>query len=168
MDLRDALTPSQKETGRCEKRGCESLPTAARARSILEVIPLKGQSAGERLYIIAFQDRARVVAGTGKKRLEKQAKIGRVHGRWRAPSRKWTSPRAVAYADRRARNHARGIQIGELRNLSANEELQSTDEELETTKEELQSSNEELSTLNEELQNSNAESTRPTTTSSIS
>lgn len=163
VDLRDALTRAKKEKRSVRKEGLRIASNGGTRAIDMEVIPLPGQSAGERLYIIAFQDSVRplspLTAGTGP--LTKQAEKSRVS-------------RELAHTKHeveRLRDQLRTLMdehettLEEFKSanaeiLSANEELQSTNEELETTKEELQSSNEELSTLNEELQNSNAELTQ--------
>ena len=100
VDLRDALTRARKENRPVRKEGLRIASNGGTRTIDLEVIPLKGQSAGERLYIIAFQDAVRLVSATGKKRLEKQAEIGKSFtGNGACPARSGTSPRAVAYAD---------------------------------------------------------------------
>jgi two-component system, chemotaxis family, CheB/CheR fusion protein len=162
VDLRDALTRARKENRPVRKEGLRFASDGATRSIDLEVIPIRGQSAGERLYIIAFQDALRPAPSTtaGGLRLEKQSEKGR-------------ASRELARAKHEVEHLREQLQtlidehettLEEFKSanaeiLSANEELQSTNEELETTKEELQSSNEELSTLNEELQNSNSELT---------
>jgi two-component system CheB/CheR fusion protein len=163
VDLRDAISRAKKENRPVRKEGLRIAHDGGTREIDLEVIPLRGQSAGERLYIIAFQDAAGTATSTaaGGRRLAKNADRG-------------TPSRELARANhelQRVREQLRTLidehetTLEEFKSanaeiLSANEELQSSNEELETTKEELQSSNEELSTLNEELQNSNAELTQ--------
>ncbi len=161
VDIRDALTRARKENRAVRKEGLRIASNGGTRTIDLEVIPLKGQSAGERLYIIAFQDATRLVTGTGKKRLEKQAEKGRVSREMARAQQEVEHLREQLHT--LIDEHETTLEEFKSANaelLSANEELQSTNEELETTKEELQSSNEELSTLNEELQNSNAELTQ--------
>ena len=160
VDLRDALTRARKENKSVRKQGLRIASDGGTRTIDLEVIPARGQSAGDRLYIIAFQEAVRPApsSAAGKLGVEKQAEKGR-------------SSRELARAQHEVERlreqlhmlideHETTLEEFKSANaeiLSANEELQSTNEELETTKEELQSSNEELSTINEELQNSNAE-----------
>jgi two-component system CheB/CheR fusion protein len=162
VDLRDALTRARKENRAVRKEGLR-ISSNGGTRSInMEVIPLRGPSAGERLYIIAFQDAVRpAISAAGARRLEKQSEKGRVSGELARTSHEVERLREQLHT--LIDEHETTLEEFKSANaeiLSANEELQSTNEELETTKEELQSSNEELSTLNEELQNSNAELTQ--------
>jgi two-component system CheB/CheR fusion protein len=162
VDLRDALTRAKKEKGPVRKEGLRITSNGGTREIDLEVIPLRGQSAGDRLYIIAFQDAVRSIspAAAGSRGLERQSEKGR------ASRELARSKHEMDHLREQLRTlideHETTLEEFKSANaeiLSANEELQSTNEELETTKEELQSSNEELSTLNEELQNSNAELT---------
>jgi two-component system CheB/CheR fusion protein len=162
VDLRDALSRAKKENRPVRKEGLRISSNGGTRDVDLEVIPLRGQSAAERLYIIAFQEAVRPVSSTaaGARRLEKRTEKGRAS---RELAR--TNQEVARLRDQLRTlidEHETTLEEFKSANaeiLSANEELQSTNEELETTKEELQSSNEELSTLNEELQNSNAELT---------
>lgn len=163
VDLRDALTRAKKENRPVRKEGLRIASNGGTRKIDLEVIPLRGQSAAERLYIFAFQDSVRPVSSmaAASRRLEKQAEKGR------ASQELARANLEVAYLREQLHTliaeHETTLEEFKSANaeiLSANEELQSTNEELETTKEELQSSNEELSTLNEELRNSNAELTQ--------
>jgi two-component system CheB/CheR fusion protein len=162
VDLRDALTRAKKENRPVRKEGLHITSNGGTRDIDLEVIPIRGQSAADRLYIIAFQDALRPVSSTAAvaRRSEKRTEKGRASRelarvnqelqRLREQLRTLIDEHETTLEEFKSAN-------AEI--LSANEELQSTNEELETTKEELQSSNEELSTLNEELQNSNAELT---------
>jgi len=163
VDLRDALTRARKENKAVRKEGLR-ISSNGGPRSIdMEIIPLRGPSAGERLYIIAFQDSVRPVlaTATGARRIEKHTEKGRVSEELARTKHEVERLREQLHT--LIDEHETTLEEFKSANaeiLSANEELQSTNEELETTKEELQSSNEELSTLNEELQNSNAELTQ--------
>ncbi len=163
VDLRDALTRAKKENRPVRKEGLRIMSNGGTRDVDLEVIPLRGQSAAERLYIIAFQDAVRPVSSTaaGARRLEKQTEKGRVSRELARTNQEVAHLREQLHT--LIDEHETTLEEFKSANaeiLSANEELQSTNEELETTKEELQCSNEELSTLNEELQNSNAELTQ--------
>jgi len=163
VDLRDLLTRARKENRAVRKEGLRIASNGGTRAVDLEVIPLRGQSAGERLYIIAFQDAIRPASATaaGRRRLEKKAEKGRASQEWARSQQEVQHLREQLHT--LIDEHETTLEEFKSANaeiLSANEELQSSNEELETTKEELQSSNEELSTLNEELQNSNAELTQ--------
>jgi len=162
VDLRDALTRAKKENRPVRKEGLRITANGGTRAIDLEVIPLRGQSAAERFYIIAFQDAVRPISSTaaGSRRLEKQTEKGRVSHELARANHEMERLREQLHT--LIDEHETTLEEFKSANaeiLSANEELQSTNEELETTKEELQSSNEELSTINEELQNSNAELT---------
>jgi two-component system, chemotaxis family, CheB/CheR fusion protein len=162
VDLRDALTRAKKENRSVRKEGLRFASDGGTRAIDLEVIPIRGQSASERLYIIAFQDALRPAPSTaaGGRQLEKQSEKGRASQELARAKHEVERLREQLHT--LIDEHETTLEEFKSANaeiLSANEELQSTNEELETTKEELQSGNEELSTLNEELQNSNAELT---------
>ena len=163
VDIRDALARARKENRSVRKEGLRIAVDGGTRTIDLEVIPIRGQSLADRLYIIAFQDSVRPVVSTaaGKRRLEKQAEKGSDSRELARSHREVESLREQLHT--LIDEHETTLEEFKSANaelLSANEELQSSNEELETTKEELQSSNEELSTLNEELQNSNEELTQ--------
>jgi two-component system CheB/CheR fusion protein len=163
VDLRDALTRAKKENRPVRKEGLRIASDGGTRNIDLEVIPIRGHTAGERLYIIAFQDAVLPVMSTaaGRRRLEKQSEKGRASRELMRANHEVEHLREQLHT--LIDEHETTLEEFKSANaeiLSANEELQSSNEELETTKEELQSSNEELSTLNEELQNSNAELTQ--------
>jgi two-component system CheB/CheR fusion protein len=126
----------------------------------LEVLPLRGPSAQERLYVVVFEERA------PKPVVQKGRNKGGRNGK--AVSATAREAELLKRGEEQLRQQLRSLicehetTVEEFKAaheevLSANEELQSTNEELETSKEELQSTNEELTTLNEEMQNRNAE-----------
>jgi two-component system CheB/CheR fusion protein len=163
VDLRDMLTRAKKENKPVRKEGLRIASDGGTRNIDLEVIPIRGHTAGERLYIIAFQDAVLPVMSTaaGRRRLEKQSEKGRASRELMRANHEVEHLREQLHT--LIDEHETTLEEFKSANaeiLSANEELQSSNEELETTKEELQSSNEELSTLNEELQNSNAELTQ--------
>jgi len=163
VDLRDALTRARKENRAVRKEGLRILSNGGTRTIDMEVIPLRGPSAGERLFIIAFQDAVRPALSTapGARRLAKRAEKGKFSQELARTNQEVDRLREQLHI--LIDEHETTLEEFKSANaelLSANEELQSTNEELETTKEELQSSNEELSTLNEELQNSNTELTQ--------
>ena len=162
VDLHDTLSRAKKENRPVRKEGLRITADGGPRDIDLEVIPLRGQFAAERLYVIAFQDAVRPISSTavGSRWPEKQTEKGRASHELARANREVGRLREQLHS--LMDEHETTLEEFKSANaeiLSANEELQSTNEELETTKEELQSSNEELSTLNEELQNSNAELT---------
>lgn len=162
VDLRDVLSRAKKEKRPVRKAGVRIKFNGGTRDIDLEVIPVRGPSAGERLYVIAFQESARPgpsPAGGGRKR-DKRSEKARSSVELERANQENRRLRDQLYT--LIEEHETTLEEFKSANaeiLSANEELQSTNEELETTKEELQSSNEELSTLNEELQSRNAELT---------
>jgi two-component system CheB/CheR fusion protein len=162
-DLRDVLSRARKENRAVRKAALQLTANASLRYVELEVFPIRGQSAGDRLYIITFQDVAGQprAAKAGVGRPEKTAGKGIVSRELERAHRE--QDRLREQLNTLIDEHETTLEEFKSANaeiLSANEELQSSNEELETAKEELQSSNEELSTLNEELQNSNAELTQ--------
>jgi two-component system, chemotaxis family, CheB/CheR fusion protein len=159
VDLRAALSIAKKTKAAVRREGVQ-FQSEGKAREVdLEVLPLHGQAAQERYYVVVFQDKIQPPARP----------LGKASGK----AKKADLPTARENEHlKREMAQLRG-QLGSLIEdhestleefksvneevLSANEELQSTNEEMETAKEELQSTNEELTTLNEEMQNRNAE-----------
>lgn len=163
VDLQDALARAKKGNKPVRRVGLRIASKAGIEKFNLEVIPVRGYSAGERFYIVAFEDDAgqSPTSRAALRRDENQTQgskasreLERVHQeveRLRGQLRALIDDHETTLEEFKSAN-------AEI--LSANEELQSSNEELETTKEELQSSNEELSTLNDELQTSNSELTQ--------
>jgi two-component system CheB/CheR fusion protein len=79
VDIRDAVTRARKESRVARKEGLRIASEGGTRTIDLEVIPIKGQSAGDRLFIIAFQDAARpaLSAAAGRRGAEKLAEKGR-------------------------------------------------------------------------------------------
>ena len=79
LDIRDALIRAKKENRPVRKEGLRITSNSGIRDFDLEVIPLRGQSAGDRLYIIAFQDALGPAPSTaaGRRRLQKQTEKGR-------------------------------------------------------------------------------------------
>jgi two-component system CheB/CheR fusion protein len=76
VDIRDALTRAKKENKAVRKEGLRISSDGGTRTVDIEVIPLRGQTAGERLYIIAFQNALRPAFSTaaGRRREKQMAK----------------------------------------------------------------------------------------------
>ena len=125
----------------------------------LHVMPVKLPHAGERCYLVLFEELARRVTPPAAARIEKAPPSDDAelhHLRQELSSTREYLQSLIEQQD--AANEELKSANEEI--LSSNEELQSTNEELETAKEELQSVNEELTTTNEQLQFRNAEQAR--------
>jgi two-component system CheB/CheR fusion protein len=160
VDLRSALDTVKKTNSAVRKEGLQIRSEGGTRLVNIEVLPLRGPSAQERLYVVVFQE------PIGEPVVSK----GRNKG---SKARKTAGPTVreaefLKRGEEQLRQQLRSLicehettleefKAAHEEVLSANEELQSTNEELETSKEELQSTNEELTTLNEEMQNRNAE-----------
>ena len=121
----------------------------------LHVLPVKLPQAGERCYLVLFEDSApRALPAATPAAAPLPADPSEVqHLRSELNSTREYLQSLLEQQD--AANEELKSANEEI--LSSNEELQSTNEELETAKEELQSINEELTTVNEQLQLRNAE-----------
>ena len=122
----------------------------------LHVMPVKLPLAGERCYLVLFEEKVRRFApGTPAPTdlAPADSAADAHHLRQELASTREYLQSLVEQQD--AANEELKSANEEI--LSSNEELQSTNEELETAKEELQSINEELTTVNEQLQHRNAE-----------
>ncbi|MGC2819126.1 MAG: chemotaxis protein CheB [Candidatus Sulfotelmatobacter sp.] len=159
VDLRAALSQAKKNNQMVRKEAVHFQSEGKVLEVDLEVLPLRGQGAQERYYVVVFQEPA---AGRAKSGAETGG------GKTRKPDTETAESQNLRREIAQLRgqlsslieDHETTLEEFKSMNeevLSANEELQSTNEELETAKEELQSTNEELMTLNEEMQNRNAE-----------
>ncbi len=165
LELRGAVNKARK-TGSSVKREAIRVRQNGDFRLVnIEVRPLPARSAGDRYFLILFED----VVSPARHSAEGQAEP--------APAGrqvKGDRDRELAEVKNdltRTRDYLQAIiQEHETTNeelkaaseeaQSSMEELHSTNEELETAKEELQSTNEELVTLNEQLQKRNTELAR--------
>ena len=160
VDLRAALTTAKKTNATVRKEGVQIQSEEGTREVNLEVVPLRGPSAQERLYVVVFQDEVRkaavsevkVKAGKGVKVARATARDAEILKREMSQLRGQLRSLITEHETTTEEFKSAHEEV-----LSANEELQSTNEELETAKEELQSTNEELTTLNEEMQNRNSE-----------
>jgi two-component system CheB/CheR fusion protein len=125
----------------------------------LEVIPLKGSSAGG--FLVLFEEPApppSTALPRRKSRTRAAAAAELVQDENARLAQELAATREYLQAVIEQQETANEeLQSANEEAQSANEELQSINEELETSKEEIQSSNEELVTVNDELQNRNAE-----------
>ncbi|HYZ87080.1 MAG TPA: chemotaxis protein CheB, partial [Bryobacteraceae bacterium] len=120
----------------------------------LEVTPVLGSNAEERLYLVVFlreRPNQEVQAGSENAPPSTDEQVADLQSEL-AELREYLRDIREQYEV-----HAEELRAANEEIRSANEELQSTNEELSTTKEELQSANEELTTVNEELQSRNQE-----------
>ncbi|HWP12592.1 MAG TPA: chemotaxis protein CheB, partial [Ramlibacter sp.] len=125
----------------------------------LHVMPIKLPLAGERCYLVLFEEKVRRVAPSAAASRDPAPAAGAAdahHLRQELASTREYLQSLIEQQD--AANEELKSANEEI--LSSNEELQSTNEELDTAKEELQSTNEELNTVNEELHGRNHELAR--------
>ncbi len=160
VDLRASLTRAMKTNGVVRKEGVQ-FQSDGKVREVdLEVLPLHGQAARERYYVVVFQDRVQVPVRSGGKTGQGKVKKAYLPTARENESLKREMGQLRGQLSSLIEDHETTLEEFKSVNeevLSSNEELQSTNEELETAKEELQSTNEELTTLNEEMQNRNSE-----------
>jgi two-component system CheB/CheR fusion protein len=158
VDLRAALSIAKK-TKAAARRGGVRFQSEGKVREVdLEVLPLHGQSALERYYVVVFQETvapARPLSKVGGKAKKPDLPVARENEHLKREMAQLREQLGSLIEDHESTLEEFKSVNEEV--LSANEELQSTNEEMETAKEELQSTNEELTTLNEEMQNRNAE-----------
>jgi two-component system, chemotaxis family, CheB/CheR fusion protein len=159
VDLRTALNTAKKTNGTVRKEGVQIQWEEGTREVNLEIVPLRGPSAHERLYVVVFQEEGRKPAISEDKGKAKTLKVIRSTARdaelLKREMHQLREQLRLLIAEHETTTEEFKSAHEEV--LSANEELQSTNEELETAKEELQSTNEELTTLNEEMQNRNSE-----------
>jgi two-component system CheB/CheR fusion protein len=160
VDLRAALSAVKKTNAPVRKEDIEIQSEGGPREVNVEVLPLRGQGAQERYYVVVFQDK--IPAPTRSSNKDHGGKANKAdHPKARENEHlKREIAQLRSQLGALIEDHETTMEEFKSVNeevLSANEELQSTNEELETAKEELQSTNEELTTLNEEMQNRNAE-----------
>jgi two-component system CheB/CheR fusion protein len=158
VDLRAALSTAKKTKAATRRAGVQ-FQSEGKVREVdLEVLPLHGQSAQERYYVVVFQEKAAPAQRVGK--AGGKAKKAELPAARENEHLKREMVQLREQLGSLIEDHESTLEEFKSVNeevLSANEELQSTNEEMETAKEELQSTNEELTTLNEEMQNRNSE-----------
>jgi two-component system CheB/CheR fusion protein len=158
VDLRAVLSTAKKTKAAARRAGVR-FQSEGKVREVdLEVLPLHGQSAQERYYVVVFQETAtpaRPLGKTGGKAKKAELPAARENEHLKREMVQLREQLGSLIEDHESTLEEFKSVNEEV--LSANEELQSTNEEMETAKEELQSTNEELTTLNEEMQNRNVE-----------
>jgi two-component system CheB/CheR fusion protein len=167
-EVRAAIQKSRK-SGRSFRTSEIQLDRPDETRVVtLEVIPVPGTLANEKVFWIVFESAAPAVppsSSLASGRISPPTKASRSGRRARIDSQRVARlERELSQTKAGLREiiHSQGAANEELQSaneevLSRNEELQSINEEFETAKEELQSSNEELTTLNEELDHRHSE-----------
>jgi two-component system, chemotaxis family, CheB/CheR fusion protein len=154
--LRAALERARKGTIAVRQEGIEVRDGERAIRFALEVIPVSGSPAGDRHFLVLFDQVEPLPVARGRRsrpaaRRGRQSDIQRLREETDA-----TRAFLQSLLDERQRMFDEMAAANEEL-VASNEEMQSTNEELESAKEELQSANEELTTLNDELQIRNQE-----------
>jgi two-component system CheB/CheR fusion protein len=160
IDLRAALHTAKKDNVVVRKEGVSIQSNGGTREINFEVIPVQGEPARERFYVVVFQDAPVKPAEKSPRRsgdaaAGKQTPLAQQNQRLTREIKQLHSQMQSLIEEHETTSEEFKTANEEV--LSSNEELQSTNEELETAKEELQSSNEELTTVNEELNNRNVE-----------
>jgi two-component system, chemotaxis family, CheB/CheR fusion protein len=158
-DLRRLLEEARAKKAPRRKTGLVLRYRGRVRRVALEAVPLQGTGAGERCFLVIFDD------GRGRRAPEPVPRISRTASAEKRHAAQLEQELEALEEYQRAVQQEHEAASEELQSaneevVSSNEELQSINEEMETAKEELQSNNEELMTLNEELQTRNLELTR--------
>ena len=143
VDLRAALSQAKKSNEMVRKEGVHFQSEGKALEVDVEVLPLRGQGARERYYVVVFREPAAGRAGA-------EENVGKTRKADTATAESQVLRREIAQLRGQLssliEDHETTLEEFKSMNeevLSANEELQSTNEELETAKEELQSTNEE-------------------------
>jgi two-component system, chemotaxis family, CheB/CheR fusion protein len=164
LELRGAVNKARK-TGSSVRREAVRIKQNGDFRLVnIEVRPMPARSAGDRYFLIVFEDVSvpvRSAEGPAKPTpAGRQAKEGRER---ELAEVKNDLTRTRDYLQAIIQEHEttnEELKAANEEAQSSMEELHSTNEELETAKEELQSTNEELVTLNEQLQKRNTQLAR--------
>jgi two-component system CheB/CheR fusion protein len=158
VPVRAALAAAKKENVTVRKDGMPVLVDGKRTPVNVEVIPVKGNKAGEDCFLVLFQA---VTSGSGaraqREGRNRAAEDEASHEATRLRQELTTSREYLQSVIEQQEASYEELQSANEEVQSANEELQSINEELETAQEETQSANEELGTVNEELNTRNAE-----------
>jgi two-component system CheB/CheR fusion protein len=167
--LRTAINRARKENASVREEGLQ-VDSEGDVREVhLEVVPVKGSSAGAGGFLVLFEAPALPPPASllhGKKGEGRAAKpLARAAAEEEDSEAENTRLAQELAATREYLQSVieqqeavnEELQSANEEAQSANEELQSINEELETSKEEIQSGSEELATVNDELQNRNSE-----------
>ena len=158
VTLRAAVNKARKENATVREEGLQVDSGDGLREVHLEVVPVKGGSAGAGGFLVLFQEPARGEATAARPPARAAAETEDSEGENTRLAQELTATREYLQSvieQQEAANEE--LQSANEEAQSANEELQSINEELETSKEEIQSGSEELATVNDELQNRNAE-----------
>lgn len=161
LELRSAIRKARTENVPVRKEGLRITPDSHARGVNLEVVPFRDSVAGERYFLVLFEDsapkedsRPKKAPRSGTARAKEQGETEEIR-RLRHENAAAQEILKSLTTEYESANEELMALNEELQ--SSNEEMQSINEELETAKEELQSTNEELTTVNEELQNRNEE-----------
>ncbi|HSK76429.1 MAG TPA: chemotaxis protein CheB [Thermoanaerobaculia bacterium] len=156
VKLRAAINKARKEDAPVREEGLQIDSEGGLREIHLEVVPVKGGSAGG--FLVLFQEPARGEAKAASPLARAAAEEQDSEAENTRLVQELAATREYLHSvieQQEAANEE--LQSANEEAQSANEELQSINEELETSKEEIQSGSEELATVNDELQNRNAE-----------
>ncbi len=161
LDLRGAIDKARKTGASVKKEAIRVKHNGDVHLVNIEVRPLAARRAGDRYFLIVFEDvlssGSRLTEGETKPAAGNRVKEGRDR---ELAELKNDLTRTRDYLQAIIQEHEttnEELKAANEEAQSSMEELNSTNEELETAKEELQSTNEELTTLNEQLQKRNTE-----------
>jgi two-component system, chemotaxis family, CheB/CheR fusion protein len=159
LELRSALNECRQNGTAVRRQGVRIRGEGLDREIDLHVLPVKLPHAGERCFLILFDETLRRASP------RQEAAPGPANGEQGSEAALLKQELASTREYLQSIIEQQDAANEELKSaseeiLSGNEELQSTNEELETAKEELQSTNEELTTLNEQLQHRNQELSR--------
>jgi two-component system, chemotaxis family, CheB/CheR fusion protein len=165
LELRTAIHQAKKRETPVSKSGLQLRVEDQVKQVRIDVIPFKASLAGERYFLVLFDDTQESVISTEaasdrtvKSRRRKQTPDEQEITQIKQELATTKEYLQSIIEEQQATNQDLRAANEEI--LSSNEELQSTNEELETAKEEIQATNEELNTINDELQRRNTEATQ--------
>jgi two-component system CheB/CheR fusion protein len=108
VDLRSALDTAKKTNNTVRKEGLQIRSEGGTTLVNLEVLPLRGPSAQERLYVVVFEEPMQQLAQKARKTAKITSRSAA--GGRRSEERRRTAEATAAIADLRARNHRGRIQ----------------------------------------------------------
>ncbi len=146
LDLNAVVKEAQHSNARAHRTGITFIQDGEPRTINIDVEPIDGHAAGERHFLVVFEDIAMPPAAKGPLPEPKEKKFQRLEQELASTKEYLQS----VIEQQETTNEELRSANEEIQ--SSNEELQSINEELETAKEELQSTNEELATVNDELE----------------